>query len=71
MHDLGRLLDGEAREEAQFDDPALALVEFRQAVQRIVQAEQIDIGADLRHGHGFIERQLDGARSAPACCERA
>ena len=35
-----------------------------QAVQRIVQAEQIDIGADLRYGHGFVERQFDGARSA-------
>ena len=60
-------------EEAQFDDPALALVQFRQAVERIVQAEQIDIGADV---WGTAMASSSASLTAPeprfsACCERA
>jgi len=41
LDDCGRFLDGEAAEETQFNHAALALVEGRQRLQRIVESDEV------------------------------
>src|SRR5215204_7436265 len=54
-HGLGRLLDGEAAEELQLDDARLVGVERREAFERLVDAEQVEVGA-LAEAFGLGER---------------
>ena len=41
VQDLGRLLDAQPTEEAQLDDPALALVDMSQRLERVVERHHV------------------------------
>src|SRR5262245_42254241 len=55
--DLGRLLDAQPAEEAQLDDPALAGIERGQAVERVVERDEVG-GALDRDAGCLSERHL-------------
>jgi len=63
MKGFGRLLDGEACEETEFDDAALLRVEFLKVVQRVVQSDELQAPVAGRV-EVLVETQDDGAAAA-------
>jgi hypothetical protein len=59
---LGGFLGGQATEKTEFDDTALLFINAGEAVQCVVESDDVD-GADFGKGQGFVEFYLE-ARAA-------
>lgn len=60
---MGDLRDGHAPEEAQLDDPALPLIQRREALQRLFPVQQVRIGV---RAHGDHFARCDSTRLSAA-----
>src|SRR5215218_650752 len=63
LQDGSRLLDAQPAEEPHLDDAALPLVEFRQCLKGVVQADEV-LARFLADDECFVEGYLDGTAAA-------
>src|SRR5262249_41007106 len=54
---FGRLFHAQPAEEPQLDHPALARIDLRQTLERIIQGDEVRASL-LRHHRGFLQRDL-------------